>query len=1268
MNNTSGTIEALSACTFISKLNEEQREAVFCDANAVVAAGAGSGKTAVLASRFAYLVLEKAYTVREILTLTFTRKAATEMYRRIYATLSQLAGEGEGILRERAAQAQADFVHAPIHTLDAYSASLVRQGAIRYGILPDFTVDQERCRELVREEALPFVIAHRLHPVLQALYFQKQPQGIARDLFAEPVLRYSSLAEPWDTLGMVLQQIQEICAAWEKSLRDISETLGHIENCLAETPAGRDPFRLALGAQLAPFTQGDLRFPGAQEIREYFDFLKALPDRERIAGSQGHPLRSQISACFGFLYAFHAVNLRQGKQRDPAKELVKRIRDQAVEWSSLGVFCMQGGLILSFMALLQQFQDRILSKKRREGLLTFSDVARLARRILLEQEDIREQEKRAFKAIMIDEFQDNNELQKDLLFLLAEQPDRKERTLPRAEQLCPGKLFFVGDEKQSIYRFRGADVSVFQHLRHELQGLSLSLRKNYRSLPSLIGGFNALFGGSVFDPLGNEAPGSFASVFVPAPRQLPAYEAAYTPVCAGKEAPETSPEYGEARIRIAILPKDHDEDEAEDEETAPAETGPSPDLTDEFLDPHENEACFVAEQIQELLKQYRPDDIVLLFRAQTHQKYYEQHLRLRNIPYTSGGKGGLFTDGPVQDLMAVLRLVAYPRDREAYGVMLRSPWVSLSLGGLLECLAAQEAPFADALVPRLSPEDQAHFLQGQGLYRRIREQAARMSCAQLLSELWYTEGYRYETEWHPRTAVYRVLYDYLFNLALKADARGQSLAGFSDRIRAVQDGEESLDDQDLDIPLERSGAVRLMSIHKSKGLEFPVVFICGCGNPGRRASNSQGVYWSQEEGICGNPPLPQEWAGMDRGGAARVRRNFFYERAVREERQKRTAELRRLLYVAMTRAEQAVYLVGSLALEAAAAEGEEPFSSRVLRSINDKKARQEKKDSLPLAGDRILDNDTLFGLMLPAALDQLPPAMPEADQNQAGASFFCLEAIPRYRKSQVFAETRSAYTPPEYALDSQGLARFLKRLRPYYENARVMSTPQVVTRHRSATASRGQEVKAAYQLEPAYTGEGGEDLFEMVDALLLGFAQRSADTGYEGKDRFSPADFGTLAHACTEALLNHREAQIPRSLAGYLALEEARTLLSAGKALAERFIASPLGAIACQAAFRKSEYRFRSLSSAGIFIDGTIDLLFETLETVYLVDFKTDRQENPREHLTQMTWYYQAAQVLRKKPCKTYLYYLRSGHAFAIGAAESIGTAARGDPGGGKWI
>lgn len=135
---------------------------------------------------------------------------------------------------------------------------------------------------------------------------------------------------------------------------------------------------------------------------------------------------------------------------------------------------------------------------------------------------------------MTDEFQDNNDLQKDILFLLAEKQDISNNEVPAPKDLSPDKLFFVGDEKQSIYRFRDADVSVFRRLKDELNSTERQLKINYRSSPVLIGAFNAIFGGSVFDPEGKEPLSMTTSVFAPA-HGLPLYEAAYSPLEAGKK-------------------------------------------------------------------------------------------------------------------------------------------------------------------------------------------------------------------------------------------------------------------------------------------------------------------------------------------------------------------------------------------------------------------------------------------------------------------------------------------------------------------------------------------------------------------------------------------------------------------------------------------------------------------------------------------------------------------------------------------------------------
>ncbi|WP_162504922.1 UvrD-helicase domain-containing protein, partial [Treponema endosymbiont of Eucomonympha sp.] len=329
-------------------------------------------------------------------------------------------------------------------------------------------------------------------------------------------------------------------------------------------------------------------------------------------------------------------------------------------FSALAVFAAQFGVISAVFDLLNLFQERFLRQKRVEGVLSFDDVARLARASLAAYPDVRQAEKAAYRAIMIDEFQDNNALQRDMLFLLAEKPECCAEGVPKPEYLSPDKLFFVGDEKQSIYRFRGADVSVFRALKTDLarsresvggtdseSGTELRLKNNYRSAKELIGVFNALFGGSAYSPSGDAETGRFAGIFLPNTPEAPSpvYEAEYVPVrhpAANTNAHETANAGAEYAANAAKSPNGINTAGAvsfNEEKTSADKAGgmpavPSPDIsandksaagrippecricvldksaeadgTDErgdLLSAAESEAAFVARQIRALTEQ-----------------------------------------------------------------------------------------------------------------------------------------------------------------------------------------------------------------------------------------------------------------------------------------------------------------------------------------------------------------------------------------------------------------------------------------------------------------------------------------------------------------------------------------------------------------------------------------------------------------------------------------------------------------------------------------
>jgi len=1236
-------------------LNDEQKKAAFCIDNAVVAAGAGSGKTMVLANRFAWLLTEKGFKVDEILTLTFTKKAAAQMYSRIYSLVSDIAHNGEilsshndrgithngesaqddspsdELIIKRAKNALDDFNRARIQTLDSYCASIVRQCSSRYGINPDFKIDLKRCHEIALEVSYPFLITNRHHPAITRLYSDNRPKDIVHNIFSDVLYRHCFIDKPRDFLSDVKNQFKTLTAEWKKYINDIKSILGEINTDLKNN----NTLLPVLIPLMEDYDKRKIIIPDTLDIQKYFDFLLNIPEDSIIEKAESHDVIKSITNFLEYIYSVSYISLKGGKRSEnPVKININKLRDMMDCFISLSISCIQAGLIISVIMLFSKLQVLYLEKKRAEGILTFMDVAHLAKTILVEQHDIRQSEKETFKAIMIDEFQDNNELQKNILFLLAEKENVINKDIPSADNLNPKKLFFVGDEKQSIYFFRGADVSVFRRLKEEIKSRELPLKKNYRSASLLIGAFNAIFGGSGFDSEGKSISQALPSVFAPS-ANLPVFEAGYTPLESNKKNKES---LNNGNFSLCILNKKSVNNENDDENLLSAE---------------ESEARFTAEKIKFLLTQnYKPQDIAILFRSRSNQYLYEKHLRSLAVPYTCEDINDLFYGGLVNDIMSVLRLAAHPMDKAAYSEMLRSPFAGLSLEGTAVCLSIycdkteSHAPFDNTPISHLDETDVNKYKSGQEIFKSICRKSETESISSLISELWYNEGYRYETEWNPQTSVYRELYDYLFHLAANADSENLGLSSFTDSMISLRNSGGQL--TEIEIPLEHQNAVHIMTIHKSKGLEFPVVFLCSCGNRGQ-SDRIDTVFVSDNTGIVFSPPSPpvfREYSGK--------RNNFFWEQASNEIKQKRTAELRRLLYVGMTRAENELYITGSL--DMITDEGQNDFPRLLKKHIESKVNNKNNY----IEGDTIINNDTLFGLLLPAIAPHIPD--PSHDGAQEKSCFINIEEI-KFLSQEYLKNEETKITSVKN--DQESLNNFIKKVNYIYKNAQIIKTPFLYDNHitpvsikniKSINGKKENEKpdaddilgRGAY-INRDYSGRESNDVFLKVDSIL----KRYSKNGEENNEKFNSGSFGTIAHICVESYLNGEEAEIPANISGLISPPEMTALLDAGKKLAERFVSSPLGEIAKKTNLRESEFTFRSIiknkKGGEVFINGTVDLFFEDTEAVHIVDFKTDSSEVPREHTAQMSCYYNAISSLfavpLKKQCRIWLYYLRTGHA-----------------------
>ncbi|MDR0639646.1 MAG: UvrD-helicase domain-containing protein [Spirochaetaceae bacterium] len=1191
----------------IQEPTDEQRAVIGADTTAVVAAGAGSGKTTVLAHRFVRLVLEKRAAVDEILTLTFTNKATNEMRQRIYTFLAAKREACEGAERALLDGAIANFYKARIETLDSYCASIVRAASSRYGLAPDFSEDMERSAAIIEEESLPFVIKYRNHPAITELYREKTPDVIARAVFAETISEYCFLGEPVDFVA-------DFHAAAEKIAKDGDALAAKIQKILRAL----EDKQTALSGEMQKKNCAPLNIPDIDGCA-----------RERAS-------RTDIVNVVKTLYDFAWTPLNKNPGR-MLKDEFNALRERFALFVPLAVFIMQKEMMEMLCGLLNRFEKIVFDRKRREGSLSYADVASLARRILLENKELRREEKENFHSIIIDEFQDNNALQRDILYLLAEKHGAERDGAPDENNIIEGKLFFVGDEKQSIYKFRGADVSVFRDLQRRFPAGHFTLQTNFRSSHNLIGFFNAVFGGTDYSETKDKLPAPYPSVFARnVPSALPPYEAEYTPLQASEAKKKAD---GKAVVCLfpALNSWNKSEEEGEADEAEHAET----------------EAVFVAKKIRELKEsgRYQYRDMAILVRSHTNEHFFEKHLRIQGIPYTNENLNASVSIDPVADLYALLRLVAYPMDRLAYAEALRSPFVGLSFGGMLSALKAYDKsadksahnknpiPFSDlasSLSEILSEEDRKKFDNGRNVYLETKNRSIHSSIQELIAHLWYAEGYRYEMLWHKETRAYYNGYHLLFALAVKADNAGASLAQFTETLKNLLEsrrffsgaGRDKSWLDDLIVPFEKEDALSLMTIHKSKGLEFPVVFVCGCGD-GRKKTESAFVV--KNEGVTVTPVFPLEFSSLD---PKKVKKNYFRENAKDEENAKETAELRRLLYVAMTRAEKEIYLTGTLKYTRDDNDGEN--LETLVKSVAKRKMNKEEPR---IEGDTIVDNGAFLGLLLPVIAERMDEGL------------FGLEEIPSAGREDLYGGSQAQSKRKEaFDNDAEGRGAFIAKARALYEKARIIEEEKACPRHQSVSYRKKCVVGDAadryghYEQRDALSGGDAADVFGKIDALLAGLH----------------AEFGTITHTCVEAALKHKSASVPHLIAGKLDGGTAEQLLAAGEEIARRFLVSPLGAMAQNAAWIRSEFPFRTLernaavftenaplggARRDVFINGTIDLVFEKDGIVTIVDFKTDNAENPAEHALQMAVYYRAARDLWQKETRVFLYYLRTGHA-----------------------
>ena len=822
--------------------------------NVVLEASAGTGKTSVLVARYVNL-LKAGIDPGNVLAMTFTRKAAAEMRERIVHQLREAAGRSEFdrqiwlALRDRVGD-------IAISTIDAFCLSLIREFPLEAEIDPGF--------DLADETELPRLTAAALDRTLRILV-----RLAASDADVSLVLAQLGIARTREGLAVLLDRRLVASAALDRFLARGPRGLTAATVSRTAARALRDTLA-GLRDGLAPFlASGPTQHPKYElfrrEVHRLIDLDEASESEaairwllERVAGhfltTEGKA-RKPGTAIPPFRPEHYPSRTAMKHHRDGLFALAPRVEQVMFAFNRDLNVVLARGVRRMFAIALEQYHQALAER----SVLDFSDVLERAVELLRRMDEFSQSRYRLesrYHHVLVDEFQDTSRAQWELVSLLVQ---------AWGEGLglaANPSIFIVGDRKQSIYRFRDAEVSVLQEAARYIDGLRpqhgsrRSIARSFRARPELL-----QFVNDVFTEISQ--PGSSASDFTYDERDR-------FPIDPAAPGADREPLLG-----LAV------------EETS------------------EGCASAVAAEVVRLLRQATvrdkqtgmarpmvPADIGILFRSRTSHREFERELGARGVP-TYVYKGlGFFDADEIKDVSALLRYLADPGSPLKTAAFLRSRFIRLSDRGLAALAPELPAVFlGDApSFAQLDDEDRLVVERARPFVRDWLEHVDRLGPADLLERVLEQSAYACELAGARRRQAWENLKK-MRGLVRRMQNRGYATLGrVADHLLSLSAGDES------NAVIEAIDAVNLMTVHAAKGLEFPVVFVV---NLSKGASA---------------PPRPIRVVVDGAAGAEdpSVSVGPFVSDTDEGERERERHETRRLLYVAMTRARDRLYLASAL--------------------------------------------------------------------------------------------------------------------------------------------------------------------------------------------------------------------------------------------------------------------------------------------------------------------------------------------------------------------
>lgn len=771
-------------------LNEKQRiAATESGRDVVVTAGAGSGKTSTLVARYACL-LAKGTKPRRIAAITFSIKAAQEMRSRVRSKLIKLE-EKAGDQSERTfwSELSTQIDSARIGTIHSLCAEILRNHPAEAGLDPRFDLIDEGLSASLRVQVVEDTLA-RL---------------VEEDRFL-PLLFHVPVRDLSKMLKQMLKSRLETQEAFEIAVDNRSRLIKELGERMAS------PQIMELINELREYNPWELLKDENSAMAEMVQNLLANWSAAEKEIAENDPV-----SCAESLFIARRKYLRRniGKKDGMVKAVIAELQhlfDVLIDPLTGGADSKDKPstieaeeLFEQLLPLLREAFDRVHQAYRaqldKRQALDFDDLEDYAHR-LLKIPEVRERWQKELDAVMVDEYQDTNRRQRDIVNALA--GDR-------------GCLFMVGDMRQSIYRFRRADVTVFRDEQERIKrqnGLLVDLDRTYRAHEQLLG-----------------ATGDLLSEVIGTEEDLARkYYVPYTPLVADKKTPEHPVQAPHVEFIVGA---------GEDAATAKPIAGQA-----------------LAARLQQLkhegqIKKW--DEVVLLFRASTGYPYYEEALEDAGIPFVTVAGRGFYDRPEIRDLLNILRAIADPLDDLSFVGLLRSPAFGLSDAGLFQ-LRQSEVPYWQALqgdLSDLSEPDQAgarHVLQVLNL---LMPMVDRVPVAELLKRVIDELDYR------------AILATADIGIEeLKASKAGGRLWRNLDKLLADTQLSQAVNVRDFlamletlndagaregEAAAEAEGSVRLMTIHSSKGLEFPIVVLADAGRG--KPSSKANAFLSEDLGV-----------------------------------------------------------------------------------------------------------------------------------------------------------------------------------------------------------------------------------------------------------------------------------------------------------------------------------------------------------------------------------------------------------------------------------